>query len=572
MTRRPEEPPRPLLNGGAETPNDQATARLLLRLPAVREDQVARERIWRALGQADRRPRREWRPFGALAVGSGVAIVALALAFGAVAKRPPPAILELAAGSVLLAAPEADWIGGQAGATLPAESRVRTDAVSRAVISLERSALIAEPATDVGLEALGRDTLLRLSGGTLLAEVDPLRAKESFVVLTTRYRVTVKGTIFLVRERTPDDVEVSVSRGRVEVAGAGGVWSVVAGQLWSSRHPSVLGEDSITEAQRQLLDEAIHPGPRSPIEVVGDNLVVSAGALQLGPTPVSWNAPLGSTELRGQGPAGEAVGVGVASADRLTRVVLAAIAPAVPADSQPAATALSAEAEAAEARPVRAPKLLARRDSSVARVPVAAMLAVASAPPPPRSPLEQALDLVRSHRYPEAEGALEALSSGGGSGADIALYELANLRQRQLGDVAGALDALQRYRTIYPQGALVQEAEISMIELELASPDPSAALPQIDQFLSTYPDSERAPEVYWLRGNLLQASRDFAGALQSYRHVQGGAREEEALYFRAVCQERLGQTDAAAETLRAYLERFPSASHAADAKRALAGR
>jgi len=70
----------------------------------------------------------------------------------------------------------------------------------------------------------------------------------------------------------------------------------------------------------------------------------------------------------------------------------------------------------------------------------------------------------------------------------------------------------------------------------------------------------------------LRAHRDFAGALESYQRVQGGDREEEALYFRAVCQERLGQIDAAAETLRTYLQRFPSASHAADARRALAGR
>ncbi len=67
MTRRPEEP-RPLLNGGAKTSADQAAARLLMRLPALREDQVARERIWRALGQAERRPRAQvWRP---LAVGA----------------------------------------------------------------------------------------------------------------------------------------------------------------------------------------------------------------------------------------------------------------------------------------------------------------------------------------------------------------------------------------------------------------------------------------------------------------------------------------------------------------------
>jgi TolA-binding protein len=306
--------------------------------------------------------------------------------------------------------------------------------------------------------------------------------------LTTRYRVTVKGTIFLVRERAPDDVEVSVSRGRVEVAGAGGVWSVVAGQLWSSRHPLEYGVDTITDGQRALLDQVVQPGHRTPIEM----------------------AP---PELASASP--------VASAEATAR-----------SEEAPAAT------PAAPKRAARAPKLLARLDPPP-QPPAPAPPAPAAGAPPPRSPLEQALDLVRNHRYPEAERTLEALSSGGGSGADIALYELANLRQRHLGDSEGALAALQRYRTTYPEGALRQEAEISIIELELARPDPGGALSHIEQFLSMYPDSERAPEVFWLR---------------------------------AVCQQQLGQTDAAAGTLRAYLKRFPSASHAADAQRALGER
>ncbi len=182
--------------------------------------------------------------------------------------------------------------------------------------------------------------------------------------------------------------------------------------------------------------------------------------------------------------------------------------------------------------------------------------------------------MIRSHRFPEAERALEALSTESGTGADIALYELADLRQRHLGDFAGALAALQSYRTTYPQGALRQEAEISMIELELARPDPSAALSQIDQFLSAYPNSERVSEVQWLRGNLLRARGDCAGALESYRRVQGSSsREEEALYFRAVCQEQLGQTSAATEDSSGPIfNASPSANHAAAAQRALAGR
>ena len=112
---------------------------------------------------------------------------------------------------------------------------------------------------------------------------------------------------------------------------------------------------------------------------------------------------------------------------------------------------------------------------------------------------------------------------------------------------------------------------MSMIEIELDRPDPASALPDIDRFLSAYPHSERSSEVYWLRGNLLRDRGDFAGALQSYQRVHG-SQEAEALYSEAVCQERLGRTDAATETLRAYLQRFPSAARAPDARRALGGR
>ncbi len=114
-------------------------------------------------------------------------------------------VSSLAAGSVLLAAPEADWIGWSGGRDLtggkPGAYRwgfPRGD--QPGAFSPDRRG----ESTDIGLEIIGADTLLRLSGGTLVAEVDPLRAHESFVlVLTTHYRVTVKGTIFLVRERTP---------------------------------------------------------------------------------------------------------------------------------------------------------------------------------------------------------------------------------------------------------------------------------------------------------------------------------------------------------------------------------
>lgn len=142
---------------------------------------------------------------------------------------------------------------------------------------------------------MGSKTVLRLSHGKVLANVGPRRVAESFLVQTTRYRVSVKGTLFEVSERAPSDVSVSVTRGLVAVSGSDGTWEVPAGKSWHSLTPALLGADETSTRDRDLLEEASGTvEARATIRVDGPaGLEISEGGIDLGPTPVTWDAPIG---------------------------------------------------------------------------------------------------------------------------------------------------------------------------------------------------------------------------------------------------------------------------------------
>ena len=64
------------------------------------------------------------------------------------------------------------------------------------------------------------------------------------------------------------------------------------------------------------------------IQVQGDGLEVSEGGLDLGPAPVSWNAPIGQYHFVGKAAAGQAEADAAASPGSSATVTLA-VAPAV---------------------------------------------------------------------------------------------------------------------------------------------------------------------------------------------------------------------------------------------------
>ncbi len=495
----PREAPRRLAEGGG------SIAALLRRVPEPPADEVAGERIWRRLLRS--LPARRRLAMGWLVQAAGLASLAAVLFWWSRSAPLPLARLELASGSVLAAAPRREYRAAHAGAALAEATRLRTDAQGRAIIGLARARVLVTPSTEVALESLGAATFLRLSAGGLVAEVAPRRGGESFVVQTTRWRVAVKGTVFEVREKTPDDVTVSVGRGLVEVSGEGGVFEVAAGKSWRSIEPARFGDDDIAPADRALLGEEVRVEPPPP-----------AARLESVPAP--------------------APAVRVPRAPRREPERLAMLERAPPPSPPPSFP------------PVPAPPVV-----------------------PAADPYPRALALARAGKAREAADALAVIVAARGPHADLALYDLARLRRRELGDSPGAIRALLQYERDYPGGPLSQEVELSAIELLLSAPDLPRARAQMDRFLARHPESERAPEVHLLRGNLLRGSGRCKEALPDYRQAQGDGTDDDALYFRAYCEQQLGRTADAARSLHDYLARFPRGRHAAEVHAALrAGR
>lgn len=196
--------------------------------------------------------------------------------------------------------------------------------------------------------------------------------------------------------------------------------------------------------------------------------------------------------------------------------------------------------------------------------------ASASVTAPNDDPYTAALALDRKGQHQEAAAAFRRLVARQLPNSDLALYHLAQLEQAPLSDAVGAERDYLAYLRDYPQGALAQEAALSVIELQLQRSAFPAALAQMDRFLREHPSSERSNKVHLLRGDVMRSLGRPQLAIGEYALVHGGGTEEDdALYFSASCRGTLGQADAAAEALRGYLQRFPQGRHAAEARAGL---
>jgi len=655
-----------LVDGGAQGESEQGAAELLQRSgPVPQNDDLARERVWRSLqkslpGAKKREVRWVWP---ALAVGAVAALLLVVFAVNR-AGEVPYARIELTAGPVFTAMPEHAWASAQAGTELHAASRVKTDAASRTLLRLQRSALLVSQSTDLGLESLGKDTFVRLTGGEVLAEVEHRQPSETFVIQTTRYKVTVRGTVLSVHERAADDVTVSVSRGLVEVTGEGGTWQVPAGKSWHSLATDALGADEITANDRALVGSVANDAPRAMIRIEGTaGVQVSEGGMVLGPAPVTWAAPAGQYHFSGAGEQGASEVDATTDVDRLTTVKLqpaptpptsptlpatpspetgegarradegdvpqavvetipppaahptpsrhhthhassphheTASAPASerpshvrasepvatrptppPAPEQPAEAAPPPVRPVAGPTPVAAPTPVARSEDTppiAEPTPVAAPHPSGTAtgvdrpappPAPPSDPYTDALKLEHDKSYAEAALLLEKVANEHGPRSGAALYELGRIQQLNLGQPAFALATFGRYEREYPKGILIQEAELSVIELELQQKSYDAALENMNAFLSNHSKSERASEVHLERAELYRERGDCSKALDDYAKAKAPGQLDDSLYFSAWCEQKLGDRDAAEKSFGAYLDRFPSGRHAAQARAAL---
>ncbi len=240
---------------------------------------------------------------------------------------------------------------------------------------------------------------------------------------------------------------------------------------------------------------------------------------------------------------------------------LALLAPA------PVAAAPQVPAQAAVVEPVR------KRPIVLARAPKAA-------PPAPvevASPVEsdqalhaRALALERSAEYAGAAAAYEELSRRQSPRAEAALYELARVRQRFLGQPQAALSALADYDQRYPDGGLALEAALTSVEARLSLGQREPALRQMDSFLARFGESERSPDVRWLRASLLADGGDCALALPDLRALStGSTHADDASFALASCVRKSGSLEDARAQLTDYRRRFPQGRHRAEVDAAL---
>jgi hypothetical protein len=146
-------------------------------------------------------------------------------------------------------------------------------------------------------------------------------------------------------------------------------------------------------------------------------------------------------------------------------------------------------------------------------------------------------------------------------------------RLRERGDAAGALALLdERDRRFRDGGALGEEVRTTRVEALLRLGEQDHALALLDG--SAPRPSGRGRALLVTRGELRaeagrcpEAISDFDALLAGKNASDDAA--ERALYGRAACRARAGESDAARADLEAYLERFPAGRHAAPARAAL---
>jgi TolA-binding protein len=139
---------------------------------------------------------------------------------------------------------------------------------------------------------------------------------------------------------------------------------------------------------------------------------------------------------------------------------------------------------------------------------------------------------------------------------------------RQQGDAAAALDDVDHYLARFPRGTLKREATVVRIDAMLMMKQDRGALPLLKQLdLQAH---GRDQELRVIRGEL-SARESCGAAVADFDRVlsETPPRDlvERALYGRAGCRLRQGDSDGAADDLDQYLRKFPHGRFAAEARR-----
>jgi hypothetical protein len=133
----------------------------------------------------------------------------------------------------------------------------------------------------------------------------------------------------------------------------------------------------------------------------------------------------------------------------------------------------------------------------------------AAPPPRPATTLTKVdcLTLARSGKTREAVSCYETLATtSDATGAEVALYEAAQLRKDVLSDYAGALDAFRRLKAKFPRGALSCETDLAILEVLERAGKSQEALAESDRLLSTPCGRERQTDIRRLRDDIHRKS------------------------------------------------------------------
>ena len=418
--------------------------------------------------------------------------------------------------------------------------------------------------------------------GEIALDVDRRAPGQPLVVTARDYQVRVVGTIFSVRAPAGGPIEVSVSEGLVHVRGPATDLHLRPGDRWSSA----------TQAAAQATTQ---PAAQATTQAAAAPAATAAGA---GPPAASRDAsrrtpgacPEGNRP-RARAPVGGAAPPGTGQArrgctGRQRACTLGAGRPA----GRDRRIRRHARPGAGTPRGGRCSRRTNRvafrhdRHGPCARAPAhpppSRPAGGPGIPPPPSPPpsaegeqarYQAAQALAAEGRYGEAADALGRLAAGGGSRAELALYDRGKLLLRHLRDPGQAAEVFADHRRRFPHGSLRPDVDLSLVEALLAGGQLDRAGQQIEHFLAAHPDSERRDEVRLMRAHVARERGDWRRARDDYDGLTaaGGSTAEEALYFTAYCRRRLGDTAGARQTLERYLAGFPRGRYARAAREAL---
>ncbi len=403
-------------------PNHESVAAALRELPRG-PDELTKARMEKRLLAAARagetRPERGRGPW--LAAGIGVVALAAAIALWVRAGEPEAPVARFEVRDVGAA--------GQRG-TLEEGSVLRTGAQEEADIRIADSRVHLAPGTEVRIAHLSPERLsLELTTGEVEVEFHPRnRGEEHLDVTSAHARVEVVGTVFRVRADAAH-TEVAVSEGRVRVVPRHGE---------APRFVSAGESTEVGEARAAATEVA-------PAEELRTGEVTEvARTTETEPRPESSESGSSEPVLAENEPTEPE------STDN------GAVTPESPAPRPPSARALLARARAQQ----RA------HDYPAAAATLEGLLA-GRAPAGVRAEALVLLGDLRLRDDPAAAARAyeDAIVAGSGASRSNALFSLARVEERRLGDPGRARETYRRYLQEAPEGALAAQARAALCRL-----------------------------------------------------------------------------------------------------------